>query len=41
MDIVVFRKQKNTNKKSNSSNSLEDDLEDMAQVFNFDDVNKN
>ncbi|XP_031773373.1 double-strand break repair protein MRE11 [Apis florea] len=41
MDIVVFRKQKNTNKKSNSSNSLEDDLEDMAQVFNFDDGEKN
>lgn len=41
MDIVIFRKQKNTNKKSKSSNSFEDDLEDMAQVFNFDDVNKN
>ncbi|XP_043788155.1 double-strand break repair protein MRE11, partial [Apis laboriosa] len=41
MDIVIFRKQKNVNKKSNSSNSLEDDLEDMAQIFNFDDNEKN
>ncbi|XP_016767519.2 double-strand break repair protein MRE11 [Apis mellifera] len=41
MDIVIFRKQKNINKKSNSSNSLEDDFEDIAQVFNFDDDEKN
>ncbi|PBC33090.1 double-strand break repair protein MRE11 [Apis cerana] len=41
MDIVIFRKQKNVNKKSNFSNSLEDDFEDIAQVFNFDDDEKN